>query len=253
VAGVLQGRPVLVHHHDPPWHRPRFAHITELPVDDPAWQHVAISRQAAAELAAHGIDATTVYNAFDVDEPAGDPSRFREELAASGPLLLHPVRAIERKNVPGALRLAEAVGGRYWLPGPAEEGYGPTLEQVLAGAQVPVLRRAFADSERSAAYAAADAVLFPSTWEGFGNPPIEAAIWRRPIAVGSYPVAAELRELGFRWLPAGDAAPLRQALADPDSVTNDLDVNQRVARTHFSRAVLRATLSDVLERAGWLP
>jgi glycosyltransferase involved in cell wall biosynthesis len=253
VAGVLRGRPVLVHHHDPPWHRPRFAHVTELPVDDPAWRHVAISRRAAAEFAARGIDATPVYNAFDVDEPAGDPTRLREELAGRGPLLLHPVRAIERKNVPGALRLAEAVGGRYWLPGTAEEGYGPTLRQVLAGAHVPVLRRAFAEAERSAAYAAADAVLFPSTWEGFGNPPIEAAIWRRPVAVGSYPVAAELRTLGFRWLSSDDAGPLRRALADPASLAGDLDVNRGLARTHFSRAILRATLSDLLERAGWLP
>ena len=44
VAAALRGRPALLHHHDPPWHRARFAHVTELPADDPSWRHVAISR-----------------------------------------------------------------------------------------------------------------------------------------------------------------------------------------------------------------
>ncbi len=155
--------------------------------------------------------------------------------------------------MPQALALAEAVAGRYWLPGPAEEGYGPTLDRLLAEASVPVLRRGFDAHERADVYAAADAVLFPSTWEGFGNPPIEAAIHRRPVVVGTYPVAAELRQLGFRWLPADDPGPLRAALADPERLEPDLEENHRLARCHFSRAELRAALAQLLDREGWLP
>jgi glycosyltransferase involved in cell wall biosynthesis len=255
VAEVLRGRAALLHHHDPPWHRARFAHVTELPADDPAWLHVTISRMAAADFALRGIESVAVYNAFDVDEPPGDGAALRVSLGADDgrPLLFHPVRAIERKNVPGALRLAEAVGGRYWLPGPAEEGYEPELERLLAATEVPVVRSPFDEAVRADAYAAADAVLFPSTWEGFGNPPIEAAIHRRPVAVGDYPVAAELRELGFRWLPAGDPEPLRAALRDPEGLADDLAANHRIARRHFSRAGLRATLQELLAREGWLP
>ena len=257
VAGVLRGRPALVHHHDPPWQRDRFAHVTELPAQDPAWRHVAISRLAAAELAERGIQSDVVYNAIELDDAPGqgDGAALRSRLGVDPrrPLLLHPVRAIERKDVPRALALATAVDGTYWLPGPAEEGYGPTLDAVLADATVPVVRMPFAHDERAAAYAAADAVLYPSTWEGFGIPPLEAAVHRRPVVVGDYPVAAELRAVGFRWLPADDAEPLRRALAEPAALCDDLAHNDALVRRHFSMAGLEAALADILGRAGWRP
>jgi glycosyltransferase involved in cell wall biosynthesis len=255
LASALRGRPALLHHHDPPWQRARFAHITELPASDPAWRHVAITRLAAAELAERRIVADVVYNAFDVDRSPGDGGglRARLDIDPARPLLLHPVRAIERKDVPAALRLAQAVSGTYWLSGPAEEGYGPVLDRLLSATRVPVRRCPFDHAETADAYAAADGVLYPSTWEGFGNPPVEAAVFRRPVAVGRYPVADELRSLGFRWLPTDDADPLRRALADPTVLLDDLEHNHEVARRHFARVELVDALRSLLERAGWLP
>jgi glycosyltransferase involved in cell wall biosynthesis len=259
VAEVLRGRPALLHHHDPPWHRARFAHVTELPADDPAWRHVAISRLAAGELAERGIRADVVHNAIEIGPPARPDEvaalRARVGVDPHRPPLLHPVRAIERKDVPRALALATAVGGTYWLPGPAEEGYGPTLDALLdrASDEVAIVRMPFADAERAAAYALADAVLYPSTWEGFGIPPLEAAVHHRPVVVGDYAVAAELRELGFRWLPADDPGPLRRALAAPEAVAGDLAVNDALVRRRFSTEGLEAALAGVLGRAGWLP
>jgi glycosyltransferase involved in cell wall biosynthesis len=256
VAEVLQGRPAILHHHDPPWQRPRFAKVTDLPPDDPHWRHVVINELTLRELRERrDIEATYIANAFDVDAARGDRARTRDLLRVRHDehLLLHPVRAIERKNVPAALALAEAVAATYWLPGAAEEGYEATLDALLARTSVRVIREPIDGPIGLAdAYAACDAVLFPSTWEGFGNPPIEAAIYQRPAAVGTYPVAAEMRALGFRWLPTDDPEPLAAVLehgADP----LDLAHNHAVARDHFSTERLRRDLEALLSAAGWLP
>jgi len=260
-AQVLAGRPALVHHHDPPWHRERFAHITELPATDPAWRHVAVNGLLSRELAERGIDAVTIHNGFEIPDPvdlvarreARDHVRRAVGLPTDATVVAHPVRAIDRKNLPDAIALAEALEATYWLLGPAEEGYGPELERLIAHATCPVVHRPWPDP--FGIYAAADHIAFPSTWEGFGNPPIEAALYRRPVTVGHYPVADELRAFGFSWFDPGDVDGVRRFLADPDSETarSTLDRNEHIARTHFSIDRVRDQLAALLTDAGWMP
>jgi len=254
VARARAGRPTLWHHHDPAWQRARYAGLDELPYDDRAWRHVAINDLTRDQLRERGIDAVTIRNGFDVHAGPGDRAaeRARVGLAADELVVVHPVRAIERKDVPVAIALAEALGATYWLTGPAEEGYGPRLEQELGAARdrgVRVLHRA--GGSTADLYAAADVVAFPSIWEGFGNPPIEAAIHRRPAAVAHYPVAEELRALGFEWFDPADPAPLAAWLAAPDEAL--LDRNLTVARGHLSLEAMAGSLQALLDEAGWTP
>ncbi|MEO7428517.1 MAG: hypothetical protein ABIY48_03950 [Acidimicrobiales bacterium] len=251
VAGVLRGRAAILHHHDPPWQRAAHADVIELPPTDPAWRHVTINHLTEREMRDRGIEATTIYNGFAIDPTAGDRRATRAALgmAAEERLLLHPVRAIPRKDVPAAVRLAESLGATYWLAGPAEDGYDGELADVLAAARCRIVHRP-PPGPMADAYAAADAIAFPSTWEGFGNPPIEAALHRRPVAVGPYPVADELRALGFLWFDPVDPGPLDAFLSQPDEALHD--VNEALAIAHFSLDRVRADLTRLLHAAGWV-
>jgi glycosyltransferase involved in cell wall biosynthesis len=253
VARVLRGRPAVLHHHDLPWQRARFA-TSPPPPDDAAWMHVTINELSRRQLAERGITARVVRNTFAVDPAAGDRETTRR-LLGLGPderLLLQPTRAIARKNVGGGLALAAAVGATYWLLGPAEDGYGPELDRLLRAATTPV-RHGYGDGgavrPMADAYAACDAVVLPSTWEGFGNPAVESAVYDRPLAVGAYPVADELRAFGFRWFAADDPAALRDWLDAPDDAL--LASNHQVARTHFSLEDLPRRLEQLLAQAPW--
>ncbi len=248
VAAACAARPALFHHHDLPWQRPHLAHLPA-PPDDAAWAHVTINELSRTELAAHGLTATTIYNAFDPDPPAGERVKVRAALGVPDgvPVLLQPTRALARKNIGGAIALAEAVRGVYWLLGPAEDGYGPELERLVARARCRVVLGAPAGGCSIAdAYAACDAVLLPSFWEGFGNPSVESATYRRPLAIGPYPVAAELAAFGFRWFDAAEPAALGHWLDEPDARV--IAHNHRVAADHFNLADLPTRLSGVLRR-----
>ncbi|MHB1486546.1 MAG: glycosyltransferase [Acidimicrobiales bacterium] len=251
LAQCLAGRRAILHHHDLAWQRPGLG-SRRPPPHDPAWLHVCINELSRAQLAERGIPAIRIYNSFDADARPGRRQSARSALgldAPTTPLIMQPTRAIPRKGVDQAVILAEALQATYWLLGPAEDGYAAELEAILARARVPVRRGLPPGYDVADAYAACDAVAFPSTWEGFGNPAIESAIWRRPLAIGDYPVARELAQFGFAWFPANDPKPIAAFLARPD--VGLLDHNLAVARRHFSADRLPGHLRRAMDGAGW--
>ena len=250
VAQALRGRRAVLRHHDLPWEREHYAHLRGWPPVDPSWQHVAISEHSAAELTRRGIDATAVYHGYACLPRRGNRVAGRHKLGITPQqrLLLQPTRAISRKNVAAGIALAQALDAVYWLTGAAEEGYGPQLADLLSRAHCPVRRGLPAGLRMADAYAAADAVVLPSTWEGFGMPLIESALAGRPLAVSDYPVAREVARLGFVWFPVDDPAPLASWFADPDPAL--LTRNRALARRHFGPDALIGRLSDMLARAG---
>jgi mannosylglucosylglycerate synthase len=246
VAEVLAGRRAVLHHHDLPWQRRQFAHVTEVP-NDPLWRHVTINELSAVDLRSRGIDAVEISNHFDLDPPAGNRDAMRESIGvrSSAMLVVHPTRAIPRKNCGAALRLAEQLGAIYWLVGGAEDGYGAQLDELLTRARTGVRLGMPEGRTMSDVYAAADIVVLSSTWEGFGNAAIESVAHRRPLARNRYPVMAEIEHHGLQFFDLKALQALEKFVDRPDDEL--LDENLAIARRTYDLALLPARLATVLQ------
>lgn len=246
---------VCFHHHDLAWERAHLAHVEGLPPTRPGSLHVTISEHARQSLLQRGLDAVCIPNSFHFDRHPGDRAATRAAMgfAPEDLVLLQPTRALARKNLPAGLRYGEALATRfagrtvrYWITGPAEDGFDAELAALIRAADIPVsvgrARRA------EDAYAAADLVMFPSTWEGFGNPVIEAVAARRMVVVGSYPVLAEITD-GLRLLSIDRVDDGVAWLEAPDPRV--LEANFARARARFSVAQLPARIRAAFFRVGW--
>ncbi|HEX5587804.1 MAG TPA: glycosyltransferase [Acidimicrobiia bacterium] len=246
---------VVFHHHDLPWQRAGLLAPPGIPPRRAQSLHVTINDHSRHELEHRGFEAITIRNAFALDPVRGDHDGTRAAFgfAPDDLVLVQPTRAIPRKNVPGAIAFAAELaptfpgrGVRLWITGPAEDRYGDVFDRLVADSPVPItVGRAPSAAD---AYAAADLVVFPSTWEGFGNPVIESIAHRRAVAVGDYPVLQELREFGVELLsvddPEGAAAWLREPRPDV------LEANVERVRPHCSLVDLPQRLGRALERLG---
>jgi glycosyltransferase involved in cell wall biosynthesis len=241
---ALKGRVALFHHHDLPWQRTHLAHLKG-PRDEPGWRHVTINELSRRELHERGIDATVIYNSFECSPPPGRRDVTRRALRLGEETLVAlPSRAIPRKNVEGALTLCDELNAVLWIMGPAEDDYGEELERLLNASPVTV-RRMLPDALTMAdAYAGADLVVMPSTWEGFGNPVIESVTHRRALALNHYPVALEILSFGFTFFELSDVAGIKRFLDRPDERL--LDANLEIARRHFNLDDLASRLDDLV-------
>jgi glycosyltransferase involved in cell wall biosynthesis len=261
VASDHTGR-VCFRHHDLPWQRRRLTHLeADFPPRMEGALHATINLRSRRELQARGYaDAVTIHNYFDLDPPPHDRTATRKHFGFVDDdfVLFQPARAIERKNVPGALRFAQQLHGlaadlplRLWISGPAEDGYAPVLDRIIERAQIPVtVGRAPSAGD---AYAASDLVVFPSTWEGFGNPVVESVAYRRACAAYPYPVLAEIVAAGVRVFSTQQPEAVSSFLGEPSAVRERyFDANVSRARVSFSLADLPGAIDETFAAYGWI-
>ena len=165
----------------------------------------AVAKAAVRER--HGIDYPYVLAVGRV-EPRKNPVRLLESFA----------RYAER--VGGDVRLVIA-GGNTWSAGEAQE----TISRLGIAPRVTLL--GFVDhASLPELYAAAEMFVFPSLWEGFGLPAIEAMRCGTPVITSNTSCMPEV---------AGGAA----LLVDPESVESIADAMVRIHESPEVRADLR--------------
>ena len=163
---------------------------------------------------------------------------------ASATLVVHPVRAIPRKDVAAALRLAERLGAVYWLIGGAEDGFAGELTTL----QPRPDRRSPGGAARlqhRRRVAASDVVVLSSVWEGFGNAAIESVAFRRPLARRRYPVMAEIERHGLRYFDLDAIESLEKFVERPDLEL--LEENVEIARGVYDLSLLPGCLASLLD------
>jgi glycosyltransferase involved in cell wall biosynthesis len=247
---ALKNKPVIMHHHDLPWQRPGYSQSI---YDAPNWQHVVINQLSRDQLYQRGIRSHLIYNAFSPPNFRNNRNFIRDCLRVSPATKLgvQPTRAIARKNIPKAIDISRALNSFYWLLGRAEDGYQKSLSSALAAAKKNGLKyhhglaKFLLGKYVWDAYEACDFILFPSSWEGFGNPAIESALCKRPLLIGNYPVAKEIESFGFRFFHTNEVDDLGSFLKAPEEGL--LDNNHKIALEYFGINRLKAQLSELIK------
>jgi glycosyltransferase involved in cell wall biosynthesis len=185
---------------------------------------------ARVDVVPHGVRALPVTGAQQDD--------WRRRHGVSRPYVLWCGTLEPRKNVPGLVeayaRAAAAAPGfpDLVLAGPA--GWGDTAEAVaralaaLPAGSVHLLGR-LSEQDLHTAYAGAAAFAFPSLWEGFGMPVLEAMAHGTPVVTSAGTSMAEF---------VGDAGELADP-ADPDALAAALVAVVTGDRERRSAAALR--------------
>jgi glycosyltransferase involved in cell wall biosynthesis len=184
---------------------------------------LAVSESIRAELIARGKPAGHVF----VVRPAVDGrfrpappetvARLRERLGLALPYVLLVGWADPRKDAATAVAAHSLVVGEV----PHDLVVTGVPRAIFAPVRLPAMESikrlpAIPDEDLPALLTGAEALLYPSRYEGFGLPPLEAMACGTPALVSDIPVLRESAEGRAEYLPAGDvrawADGLRAAL-----------------------------------------
>lgn len=182
---------------------------------------ITVSAAVEAELVARGVDArriSVVSPAVDERFTPASPSeidRIRHDLGLAGDFAVMVGWADPRKNVATAVAAhARAVGEHphdLVLIGSSHPTFAPVAAPT--GERVKVVGHA-SDADLVALLSAAKVLLYPSRYEGFGLPPLEALACGTPAVASDIPALRESTAGAVRLVAPGDVTGWTDALLD---------------------------------------
>jgi glycosyltransferase involved in cell wall biosynthesis len=219
-----------------------------------AWVHTP-SAFVAAEVVEHfACDPARVVAVHEgvpspapVDEGRGSP-------AGGHPYILTVGTVEPRKDHPGLVRAFDTLADgdadvRLVIAGP--DGWGAdALRAALDGARHRdrVLRVGYvADDERARLVHGAAAFVFPSLYEGFGLPPLEAMAAGVPVVATSAGALPEVLGDAALLVPSGDEGALATALATALDDTSERDRLVRAGRARAARYSWDACAAGIVD------
>jgi len=178
--------------------------------------------EAEVVVAPHGVDTAR----FRPEEPAPGAdaallSGIDTRLTSGRPLLVFVGTLEPRKDVPTLVRAFAAIAGRHpeaLLVLAGGRGWGAdAVDAAVAASDLGdrIVRTGYVvDTAIPALLRAATAVVYPSLYEGFGLPALEALACGAPLVTTRGTAMEEVAGAGALLVPPGEVGPLAEVLDD---------------------------------------
>lgn len=231
----------------------RYPHLVQRAVDEGAWVH-AVSSFVAGEVIEHfGADpGRVVVVPHGINAPRLPPGPRSD----SPPYVLALGTVEPRKDFPGLVRAFDRIAGIHpdlelWIAGPSGWGESQLSEARESARYGERVKRLGWVDDRGDLLAGASLLAYPSLYEGFGFPPLEAMAAGVPVvatAAGSVPeVVGDAAVL----VPPGDEEGLAVAISNvlrDEALRSELIERGHDRVRRFSWDACAAALNDAYGR-----